>query len=129
MEITKEENQNFKKSNVYIQKARKRFIWFSVLGLLAISIVSIVSLKYHEIVVEQQKLTQDLYSKLSKQFLLINKVSNISERFEDNKTGEDLVSLKENFGTALADLKSERESFANWINNNKFSEIQEVYNL
>ena len=129
MEITKEENQNFKKSNIYIQKARKRFIWFSVLGLLAISIVSIVSLKYHEIVVEQQKLTQDLYSKLSKQFLLINKVSNISERFEDNKTGEDLVSLKENFGTALADLKSERESFANWINNNKFSEIQEVYNL
>lgn len=106
-------------SEAFIKRTRRKFIFFSVVGVFLVLFISIAGLRYHQKIVEQQKSNQELYKKLEKQIVLVNKVGALSERFDDYVSKSKKEKLKGEFSNLLKELTKSNIEFNKWLADNK----------
>lgn len=106
-------------NDAFIKRTRRKFIFFSVVGVFLVLFISIAGLRYHQKIVEQQQGNQELYTKLEKQIALVSKVGTLSERFDDYISKNKKEQLRGEFNNVLAELSQSNKEFNEWLSQNK----------
>ena len=106
-------------SEEFIKSTRRKFIFFSLIGVLLVLFISLAGLRYHKKIMEQQKSAQELYTKLEKQIVLVNKVSSFSEKFDDYVSKQKKEALKGELLDLISELDKYNQEFNEWLSSNK----------
>lgn len=100
-------------SQKLIHSAKKKFLLYSLFGISLIGLVSYVALDTHSKGIAKQTSIQEMYSLVTNQVNLINKILVLGEKFDDKSsanisqaTKKDLKSLLEEFELNTSGLKS-----------------------
>lgn len=72
-------------SRKLLKKAKLKFAIFSLLGITVIFIISVLAYNYHQKVVQQQVVIQNLHQGLSRQLALIHEVAKMGENLDSAK--------------------------------------------
>lgn len=119
-----------KKAHELILRTKKKFIAFTLAGGFVVACVSALALHYHHQVITQQTAIQDLYSLINSQLSLINKISNLSENFEDRRMSEtEYDQLTVEFNQHIIDLNRTNFALEDWLANNDFVQFSEILAL
>lgn len=102
-------------SNTIIKETKKKFVFFSVLGLIAVTIISVVSLNSYSHIIQQQASMQKLYLKLNKHFAEISEIAILSEKFSEPQIRKDETIQK--FKDSVYRLESQNKSLHQWLQN------------
>ena len=95
-----------------IKKTKKKFLVFTFVGVALIATLSISALFLHVKNVERQNTTHSIYTLINSQLDLLNKISLLSERYDDNvkvdlinKTNDEIKSLLKAITSSNIELK------------------------
>lgn len=112
-----------------IGQAKQKFIFFSCLGIALVSIISVVSLNYHNEVVSQQASMQELYNQLGRQLSYVTSISSLSQKFDSTLTPSEYNSLKREFSELILKLEDLNRSFRAWIEKDSFAHTEKIVKI
>lgn len=119
-----------RKAHELILRTKKKFIAFTLAGGFVVACVSALALHYHHQVITQQTAIQNLYSLINSQLSLINKISNLSENFEDRRMSDtEYDQLTVEFNQHIIDLHRTNFALEEWLANNDFVQFNEILAL
>lgn len=117
------------KSEQLIREMKRKFILYSALGVLLFSVISFFAYETHRRVIDQQSSIQKAYTFVGNQINLVNKISILSEKFDDFVEVKDYIILQNEFQRLIKQLDSENEKFNLWLSNAEFSEVKNFEDL
>ncbi len=117
------------KSEQLIKEMKRKFILYSALGVLLFSVISFFAYETHRRVIDQQSSIQKAYTFVGNQINLVNKISILSEKFDDFVEVKDYIILQNEFQRLIRQLDSENEKFNLWLSNAEFSEVKNFEDL
>ncbi len=89
-----------------IQNTKKKFLIYSALGVFLVVVVSFMSLSFHVQNVKKQNSIQTLHSLINTQLDLLNKVSLLSEKYDDNLYKNEVDQINQDIKSHLVSLES-----------------------
>jgi len=107
------------KARDLIRNTKKKFLIFSIVGVLLLIFISLTSLSYYNRIVKKQESIQNLYSNIGKHLEIVNKVGNLSDNFDDYPTKKKLESIRPEFLRLINQLKVENQKLNALINSSE----------
>lgn len=112
-----------------IKEMKRKFILYSALGVLLFSVISFFAYQTHRGVIDQQSSIQKAYTFVGNQINLVNKISILSEKFDDFVEVKEYIVLQNEFQRLIKQLDRENEQFNKWLANAEFSEVKNFEDL
>lgn len=114
-------------SNQLIKNTKKKFLIYSLIGISLVGLVSYFALRLHGQNVEKQASIQKMYSLVTNQLNLINQISALSEKFDNNDDDEVIsTEINKEFKQHLKDLNSENQILNQLLKENNIISIKNI---
>ncbi len=107
-------------SRKLIKDTKKKFFLYSLIGISFVVFVSYLALKTHVQNMKKQSSIQEMYSMITLQLNLVNKISLLSEKFDSNESTANKEIAASDFQKLLEELNKENEKLNLWLEKNKF---------
>ncbi len=113
-------------SNQLIKNTKKKFLIYSLIGISLVGLVSYFALRLHGQNVEKQASIQKMYSLVTNQLNLINQISALSEKFDNNDDEVISTEINKEFKQHLKDLNSENQILNQLLKENNIISIKNI---
>lgn len=118
------------KAHELILRAKRKFIVFTLAGGLIVTLVSAFALSYHHQVIIRQSAIQELYSLINSQISIINKISNLSENFQERSmSSTERDQLLVEFNQHIIDLSRRNIELETWLTSYDDLQFEELQRL
>lgn len=108
-------------ANKIIKQTKKKFMIFSIIGVIAVIVISSFALNSHLQIIAKQSSMQKLYLKLNTHFALISDIALFSERFDNQfLDGQKRSEIISKFSELIQKLEMQNAAFLKWLSTQKF---------